>query len=136
MAYRQPRRFNAVSLFMFLLVAGAAYWLWLFFPVYWDAWTVDHCLHEGAAAMYQANRITEPDRSKEMRKILQKVQADCIRLAHINDPTFDVALELGGDWASLTGDYSVPVRHPIGNWVTIVHLHRVEKANIKQVHWD
>jgi hypothetical protein len=136
MGYRQPRRFNSVTVFMFLLLAGAAYWLWLFFPVYWDAWTVDHCLHEGAAAMYQANRIAEPDRTKEMRRILQKVQADCIRLAHITDPTFDPSLELGGDSATMTGDYSVAVRHPFGNWVTIVHLHRVEKANIKQVHWE
>ncbi len=136
MAYRQPRRFNVVSLFMILAVVGGAYWLWTFMPVYWDAWTVDHALHEGAAAMYQASRIDEPERTKEMQRILRKVQADSIRLAHITDPTFDPSLELGGDSATMTGDYSVAVHHPFGNWVTIVHLHRVEKANIKQVRWE
>jgi hypothetical protein len=136
MAYRQPRRFNVVSMGMLLLLAAGVYWLYCFFPVYWDAWTVDHCLHEGAAAMYQANKLVEPDRSTEMRKILLKVQADCIRLAHITDPTFDPSLELAGDSATLTGDYNVLVRHPVGDWVTNVHMHRVEKANIKQVHWE
>jgi hypothetical protein len=136
MAYRQPRRFNVVSMIMLLILASGAYWLYLFFPVYWDAWTVDHSLHEGAAAMYQANKITEPDRTKEMQRILVKVRADCIRLAHITDPTFDVKLELTGDSATLSGDYTVSVPHPIGNWVSVVHLHRAETANIKQVHWE
>lgn len=134
--YRQPRRFNVVSMLMILVLLGGGYWLYVFFPVYWDAWTVDHQLRECAAAMYQVNKLAEPDRSTQMRVLLQKAQADSIRLAHITDPDFDVRLELTGDEVKLIGEYTVVVRHPIANWTTTVKMHREEHANVKQVHWE
>jgi len=135
-AYRTPKRINAVSVAMMLLVAAAAYWMWVFFPVYWDAWTVDHQLRETAALCYRVNRYAEPGRTIELRKLLKKAQEDSIRLAHITDPEFDVSLEIEGDNLFLHAIYKVTVRHPVGNFVTTLNMNRTEKANIKQVSWD
>ena len=136
MAYRQPKKLNVVTGMMLLAVAAAAYWMWIFFPFYWDAWTVDHQLREAAAQCYKINVQTEPSRSIELRKLLKKVQADSIRLAHITDPDFDVALEIDGTNLFLNADYKVEVRHPVGHIVTIVKMHRTQKADIKRVQWD
>ncbi len=136
MGYRQPRKLNIVSVALLLLFAAAGYWLWLFFPVYWDAWTVDHQLREAAAALYQLNKLAEPTRTVEIRKLLRKVQADCIRLAHISDPSFDVSVDMMDDNVVLRAEYSVDVKHPVGNWVTTVELKRAQKANVKRVQWD
>ncbi len=121
---------------MLLLLAAGAYWMWLFGPAYWDAWTVDHQLREGASALYQLNLLVEPERSERMRKLLQKVQADCVRLAHITDPTFDVVLDIDGDNVVMRAAYTVKVRHPFGHWVTTLQMKRSEKANVKRVSWD
>ena len=34
-----PRRFNALTAFMLLCALVAAYWVWRFFPAYFDGWT-------------------------------------------------------------------------------------------------
>jgi len=135
-AYRQPRRLNIVTIAMFLALAGAGYWMWVFFPVYWDAWTVDHQLREAAALCYRINLQSEPGRSTELQKLLKKVQADSARLAHITDPDLDVSLEIEGDILLLHATYKVDVRHPIGNFVTHLSMRRTEKANLKRVSWD
>jgi hypothetical protein len=134
--YRQPRRLNSVTVIMLLMFLAGGYWMWVFFPVYWDAWTVDHQLREGASALYQLNLLNEPERSDRMRKLLQKVQADCVRLAHITDPEFDVVLDMEGDNVMMRADYTVKLRHPVGNFTTVLHMKRSEKANVKRVSWD
>jgi hypothetical protein len=134
--YRQPRAFNSVSLVLLLLGLAAGYWMWVFFPFYWDAWTVDHQLREGASQLYRLSFLAEPERSKQMRDLLKKVQADSIRLGKITDPEFDVTLEMEGDNVTMRGTYQVRVKHPIGNWVTVLHMDRQQKANTKKVQWD
>jgi hypothetical protein len=134
--YRQPRKLNSVSVVMLVLFAAAGYWMWVFFPVYWDAWTVDHQLREAASSCYRINKIAEPNRSQELRKVLKKVQEDSIRLAHIRDPDFDVTLDIEGDTLFIHATYKVTVKHPVGNFVTVLDMKRTEKANIKQVSWD
>ncbi len=134
--YRQPKRFNSFTAVLLLLFAGAGYWMWVFMPAYWDAWTVDHLLREGVATLYQANNLGEPQRSQEMRKILQKIQADAIRLANIKDPDFDVALDLENASVVVRAKYKVVIRHPVGNFLTTLTMNRIEKANIKKVSWD
>lgn len=134
--YRQPRRLNSVSIFMLLAALAGGYWMWVFFPVYWDAWTVDHQLREGASELYKLNLLAEPERTKQMQKLLKKVQSEAIRLGHITDPDFEVILEMEGDNVLMMGEYTVKVRHPVGNYTTVIHFRRSEKANVKKVSWD
>jgi hypothetical protein len=136
LAYKTPRRLNTVSILMLLAAIAGGYWFYTFFPVYWDAWTIDHQLREAAALCYKVNKYAEPGRSIELRKLLKKVQEDSIRLAHITDPDFDVALEIENDNLFLKATYKVVVRHPVGNFVSTLNMVRTQKANIKQVSWD
>jgi hypothetical protein len=136
MAYRTPRRLNAVSVTLLLGAIAGVYWLYVFFPIYWDGWTVDHELREAAAACYQINRYAEPARTEELRKLLKKTRETTIGLAHITDPAFDVELEIEGDDAVLIAKYDVVVKHPFGNYKSVVHMKRSQHANIKQVKWE
>ena len=97
---------------------------------------MDHHLRAGAAELYKLNIIAEPERSKQMRKLLQKVQDDCVRLAHITDPDFEDVLEMEGDNLIMLAQYEIKVRHPVGNWVTVLKLKRSESANVKRVAWE
>jgi hypothetical protein len=134
--YRQPRRINTVTIVMILVLGAAAYWMWVFFPTYWDAWTVDHELREGASALYKLNNLAEPQRQIEMRKVLKDVQSRAIKRANITDPEFDVEMEIEGDLLILTATYEVKIKHPVGNWITTLKMNRVQKANVKRVNWD
>jgi hypothetical protein len=134
--YRTPRKLNLVSGTMLLLFLGALYWGYVFAPSYWDAWTVDHELREGAAESYQLMLRDEKERNDEMRKLLQKVRDKCVKLANITDPDFDVTMDIDGDKIAMHAIYSVVVQHPVGNYKTVVHFDRTEKADNKRVQWE
>lgn len=134
--YKQPRRLNIVSFGLLAFLAAGVYALYVFFPIYWDAWTVDHQLRDGAAKVYNLNSIQEPARTTELQKMLQKVQADCVRLAGITDPDFAVSLDVEGEEVCLRGEYDVPVTYPLIGSKTVVHMKRMAKANVKRVQWE
>lgn len=135
-SYKQPRRLNIVSLAMIALVCAGVYWLYVFFPIYWDAWTVDHQLRNGAAEVYNLSHISEPERTRQLQAMLKKVQDSCVRLAKIADPEFAVSLDLDGEDVTLRAEYDVNVVHPIGGWKSVVHMKRTAKANVKRVSWE
>jgi hypothetical protein len=134
--YAQPRRLNSVTVVLLLLAAAGGYWMWRFFPVYFDAWTVDHVLKELATAMYRANRLNEPERSKTMRELLDKGRSDIIAKANVTDPELRLDLEVQESTAEVTAQYTVVVTHPLVNRTTTMHMKRVESANIKSVNWE
>ena len=135
--YGQPRRFNAVTLTLLLMMAAAGYWMWRFFPVYLDAWTVDHVLKETASALYRLNRSPpSSERDDSMRELLDKAKADIRKQANITDPDLTVAANIEGDKAVLSAMYTVSVTHPILDKVTTLHFKREEDADLKRVDWD
>src|SRR6185369_13160850 len=134
--YGKPRRLNAVSGTMLVLALAAGYWMWRFFPAYFDAWTVDHILRESATQVYRANRMQEPDRSNTLRDIVDKAKADIRKQAEIKDPDLTVGLNVDEVAAVLTCDYIVKITHPILANPTVLHMHREEKADVKKVDWD
>jgi hypothetical protein len=136
--YAQPRRLNLVTAIMILIGLGAGYWLWRFFPAYFDGWTVDHILRETASATYKLVRLREPERTKELKAMLDKARADIVRLGHVDDPDLQVNLDLDLDhnMATVTADYSVVVTHPHLSKTTTLHFHKVEKTSIKRVEWE
>jgi hypothetical protein len=135
-SYGQPRRLNAVTAIMILIGLGAGYWMWRFFPAYFDSWTVDHVLRETAAATYRLVRIAEPGRTRELKAMLDKARADIMRLGHVDDPDLLVNLNLDGDFATLSADYQVVVTHPIIHKTTTLHFHKVAQTSIKRVEWE
>jgi hypothetical protein len=134
--YGQPRRLNVVTVIMILIGLGAGYWLWRFFPVYWDGFAVDHILLETANSTYKLVRISEPERTKRLKELLDKARADIQRLGNVTDPDLAINLDLDGDIATVTADYNVVVTHPNIHKTTTLHFHKSEKTNTKQVKWE
>jgi hypothetical protein len=136
MAYGQPRRLNAVSVTLLILGVLAAYWFWRFFPFYFDAWSVDHILREAAAQTYHANRLGDTQRMDQLKQLVDTARKNIIKQVGIHDPDLLVDLNVDGDKALITADYSVTVTHPGVTYVTHLHFHREATANIKFVKWD
>lgn len=134
--YGQPRRLNAVTFVMILCGLGAGYWLWRFFPAYFDGWTVDHILREAAARTYKLNTMREPERSKQLKAMLDKVRADIAKQANVTDPDLVVNLDIEEDVSTLSADYHTVVTHPVISKTTTLHFHKVETINIKRVQWE
>jgi hypothetical protein len=136
--YGQPRRFNVVTISLLLIAMAAGYWIWRFFPAYFDAWNVDHILREGVTASYRPLRLQEPGRSRNLTVIVEKTKDDIIKKVGIADPHLDVTLEVSpnGDKATMIADYTVVVTHPYIDKTTTVHFHRAETTDTKKVDWE
>lgn len=135
-SYGSPRRINAVSVTMVLIGCGVAYWFWRFFPVHFDAWSVDHILKEAASQTYQTQKLVDSQRMEQLKLIVDTARTKIIKEVGILDPELAVNLNVDGDKATLTADYTVVVLHPWVGKHTKMHLHREETANIKFVKWD
>ena len=131
-----PRRFNSVTLIMLVLGLAAGYWVWRFFPAYFDGWSVDHLLKEAASKTYKLNQRTEPERTKLLTELVDKTRADIVKQGNVTDPNLKVNLDIDGDNVAVSADYSVIVTHPLVNQTTTLHFHKSETANIKRVTWE
>ncbi len=134
--YGQPRRFNSVTVTLILLALGAGYWMWRFFPVYFDGWTVDHILKESASEVYRANRLSEPERTETLTAIVQKSKKKIREQTAVIDPELVVNLEVLENDAAMSAEYSMVVTHPVTSKTTTLHFFRKEHADIKRVDWD
>jgi len=134
--YGQPRRLNALTGFMILCGLAAGYWLWRFFPAYFDGFTVDHILKETASATYKLSRLGEPERGKQLKILLDKARADIIKQGNVSDPELTVNLDLDAANVVVSADYSVIVSHPLINKTTTLRFHKVETADVKKVKWE
>jgi hypothetical protein len=134
--YGQPRRFNTVTGIMLLLGLAAGYWMWRFFPAYFDGWTVDHILKEAASATYKLSRLGEPERTKRLKALLDKTRADIIKQGNVTDPELTVNLDLDSVNVVVSAEYSVVVTHPVLNKTTMLHFKKSETADVKKVKWE
>jgi hypothetical protein len=135
--YGQPRRLNAVTITMILLALAAGYWMWRFFPAYFDGWTVDHILMEAASSTYRINRYQEPGRTKALTDLVEETRKKIQQQANITDPDLDVSVDIpeNGEDCAMTATYSVVVTHPFGHYTTTLHMKRTAHADIKRVKW-
>jgi hypothetical protein len=134
--YGQPRRLNTVTVVMILMGLAAGYWVWRFFPFYFDGWSVDHLLKEAASKTYRINMIPEPGRSTQLKALVDKVREDIIKQANVTDPDLVVNVDLEGNNAAVSADYNVIVTHPLITKTTTLHFHKTETADIKRVNWE
>jgi hypothetical protein len=135
-SYGQPRRLNVVTFVMILMALAAGYWLWRFFPAYFDGWSVDHLLKEAASKTYRLNRLDEPERTKELTALVNKTKADIAKQGNVTDPDLLVNLDIDGNNVAVSADYKVVITHPYINKTTTLHFHRSESADIKKVNWE
>jgi hypothetical protein len=136
-SWQKPNRLNAVSVTLILLGLAAGYWMWRFFPAYFDAWTVDHVLRETGSLVYRANRMGEPGRTTALRELLDKAKVDIQKQADVKDPELTIGLNIDdNNNMLLTADYTVRITHPLLSKPTVLKMHREEKANVKRVDWD
>lgn len=135
-SYGQPRRLNTVTVFMIILALAAGYWMWRFFPAYFDSWTVDHLLREAASSTYKLSHLNEPLRSKELKALLDKTRKEIIEQANVTDPDLTVNLDLQDDVVVVSADYSVIVTHPIIDKTTTLRFHKSETESVKKVNWE
>jgi hypothetical protein len=131
-----PKRINTVSIMLVLLALAAGYLLWRFFPVYFDGWTVEHILKDAANQTYRVARIAEPERTKQLKLIVDKARAEIVRLGHVEDPDLTVDLDLDGNEVAVSAEYRVVVTHPGIDKTTTLHFHKHEKASVKRVEWE
>lgn len=134
--YGTPRRLNSVTMFMILLGLAAGYWIWRFFPAYFDGWSVDHLLKEAASKTYRLNRLQEPGRTKKLKELVDQTRADIIKQGNVTDPDLSVNLDIEGDKVAVSADYNVIVTHALTTHTTTVHFHKSETADIKKVNWE
>ena len=129
-----PRRLNWVTFLMLLAGAGAGYWLWKFFPVYYTGWQVDHKLSEAGAETYQIARLPDPVRGERKAEIERQLR-DKITALGVDDPELAVRIDLDGKTAAAYADYQVVVQHPIGNKQTVIVMHRQAVTDVKRIEW-
>ena len=134
--WKRPRKLNGVTITLIVLAIAGGYWLWRFFPVYFDGWTVDHILKETAAAVYRANRLREPERTDTLKELVDKAKSDIIRKANVTDPDLRVDLEIEAEKATVSAEYKAIVTHPSTSKTTTLHFKKHQEANIKTVRWD
>jgi len=135
-SYGQPRRLNAVTITMILLGLAAGYWVWRFFPAYFDGWSVDHLLKEAASKTYRINMLGEPERGKQLKILVDKTREDIIKQGNVTDPDLVVNLDLDGNNVAVSADYNVVITHPGISKTTTLHFHKSEAADIKRVNWE
>jgi hypothetical protein len=121
---------------MILLAAVGGYWLWRFFPAYFDGWTVDHILAEAASQTYRLNRMQEPERTKELTALVDKTRERIARQASVGDPELVVNLDLEGDKVTVSADYKVVITHLLVEKTTTLRFHRHQSADVKRVRWE
>jgi len=135
-SYGQPRRLNSVTVVMLLLALAAGYWVWRFFPAYFDGFTVDHLLKEAASKTYRTSRLQEPARTKQLTELVDKTKADIRKQANVTDPDLSVSLDIEGEKAVVSADYNVTITHILTDRTTTLHFHKSESADIKRVDWE
>lgn len=134
--YGAPRRLNSVTVTLILLLVAGGYWMWRFFPAYFEAWSVDHILKEAASQVYQANRLAEPQRTETLTELINKAKRDIQTKAGVTDPDLVVNLDIDEARAVVSAEYRVIVTHPLVTKTTRLAFKRREEANIKPVNWE
>lgn len=132
---RSAGKISLSTLVMLLVLGAGGYWLWRFFPVYFDSWKVDNILDDCVTRAYALQRKSPSDRASGEHALVGEMR-DRIRALGIADPELIVTLNHEGDKAVARADYTVLVRHPVVNKTTVMVMHRKAATSTARVNWD
>src|SRR4051812_20824986 len=129
-----PKSFNIVSLLLLLGVAGAGYWVWKYFPRYFEAFQVDHIIADGASRSYKIRQMREPMQTRHKEALIEEMRKKIVELG-VQDPEMTVEIEFEDETVTVTCDYSTTVQHALKDKITVLSMHRVSTKDIKKVDW-
>lgn len=125
-----PSRLNAGMLLVVLVLGGAGYWVWKFFPHYFTAYQVDHVLAEGAAKSYRISLMRGLDLSRAKQALMDDMRKQVVGLGVV-DP--DMALEavFEDGRVNVVCDYRAVIVHPMVGRFTVIKMHRTATESLK-----
>jgi hypothetical protein len=117
--YREPRKFNWVSLPFYLALAGAIYCGIKFVPSYWRNMKVDEVVRSSINEYWASTRHTSvKDCPPEVRDRLEKQ----VRELGVEDPKAEFVFEQDGPDLRVTVRYEVVVNHWFTSKTTTLHF--------------
>jgi hypothetical protein len=127
---RGPSSLNVVSLLLLLVLGGAGYGAWKFFPVYWQAWQVDKVLADGTTRAYYVAKIANGfEQAQAKERLIRDLRAEVVALG-VRDPDMALGLSFSGDRVDLTCDYRAIVIHPVAQRFTVMPMHRLANGSL------
>jgi hypothetical protein len=114
--YDKPRRINAVSVVVFLMIAAALYAGVQFGPPYYRKWKSSGILSEAANKVYPKRRF-----SADASEFLEKVRGETasqLRELGIGDPGLRILVEMSPARVSVTAEYVEIIKHPFVGRIT------------------
>ncbi len=127
--YKQPKKFNPVSLFVLLAVAGAGYCVFQFGPPYWWQYKVKGTLKDAANRFSKWGPAVK-DKTREQTLVK-------IRSIGIEDRALQVHFRRSAGMVDVWATYVVRIKHPLENKITTLRFspmvtvkdHRISGTN-------
>jgi hypothetical protein len=117
--YRQPRRFNWVSLPIYAAIAAALYSIVQFGPPVYRNMKVDEVIREAVNSYYAATRgAASGDAPDELRHQVEQR----IRNLGIDDPQLALFFDKDAEKLTVTARYTVVVQHPFVKRTTMLEF--------------
>ena len=115
--YKKPRRINAVSVIIFLVLAAAAYAAVQFGPPHYRKWKASGILSEAANKVYP-KRMVAPDAVADFVEKIRTETAAQLRELGIADPGLRVTINLNPKRISVGVEYVEIIKHPFVGKIT------------------
>jgi hypothetical protein len=116
-SYDKPRRVNAVSVIIFLMLAAALYAAVQFGPPYYRKWKSSGILSEAANRVYPKRNVPA-DASSEFFEKVRGETAARLRELGIGDPGLRVLIEASPARVGVSAEYVEIIKHPLVGKIT------------------
>ena len=117
--YKEPRKFNWVSLPLYALLFAAVYCGFKFIPPYWRNMKVDEVVRSSVNEYWASTRhLSAKDCPPEVRERLEKA----VRELGVDDPKAEFIFEQDGPDLRVTARYDVVVPHWFTSKTTTLHF--------------
>jgi hypothetical protein len=115
--YDKPRRVNAVSVIIFLVLAAAAYAGVQFGPAYYRKWKASGILSEAANRVYP-KRMLAADLAADFIEKVRGETAARLREIGIADPGMRVLIDVKPTAIGVSAEYVEIIKHPFVGKIT------------------